>query len=150
MFLCYGCHDNLRYSLALPCNGPSSKSGGALFSVAPPVHCLNVVGVIVPPCAAHTAWADVIGNHIAVIGELLLADTANAVLGNDLPVEQLAHLPVRAQLPVSAWMLRIVNAPDPNLALESFPWDCLPATARKGAMDRTELVLAESHGILLV
>jgi hypothetical protein len=46
-------------------------------------------------------------------------------------------------------MLGIVNAPDANLALESFPWDCLPATARKGAMDRTELVLAESHGILL-
>src|SRR5579863_3509641 len=129
MFLCYGCHDNLRYSLALPCNGPSSKSGGALFSVAPPVHCLNVVGVIVPPCAAHTARADVIGNHIAVIGELLLADSANAVLGNDLSVEQLAHLPVRAQLPVSAGVLGIVDAADSQLPLKSFFRDCLPAAA---------------------
>src|SRR5579863_1052685 len=149
MFLCYGCHDNLRYSLALPCNGPSSKSGGALFSVAPPVHCLNVVGVIVPPCAAHTAWADVIGNHIAVIGELLLADTANAVLGNDLPVEQLAHLPVRAQLPVSAWMLRIVDAPDANLPSTCFLRDCLPATTGEGAVYGTELISTESHEILL-
>jgi len=91
-----------------------------------------------------------VGNDVAVIGELLFTDPANATLCNDLPVEELAHLRVRAQLPVSAGMLRIVDAPDAHLALASFLWDCLPATAGKGAVNWTELVSAESHIILLV
>jgi len=110
------------------------------------VHGLNIVGVIVPPGAAHATGADVVRDHVGVVGELLLANTANAVLGHDLPVEQLAHLPVRPQLAVPARVLEIVDAPDTQLALMSFPWNCLPAAARQGAVDRTELVAAESHG----
>ena len=71
-----------------------------------------------------------VGNDVAVIGEVLFTDPANAVLGNDLPVEELAHLPVRAQLAVSAGVLGILNAADAHLALMSFLWDCLPAAAR--------------------
>jgi len=90
-----------------------------------------------------------VGNDVAVIRELLLADAANSVLGNDFPVEQLTHLPVRSQFPVSARMMGIVDAPDTHLALPSFRGDCLPATAGEGAVDWTELVAVESHGILL-
>ena len=91
-----------------------------------------------------------VGDHVAVIGELLFADAADAVLRDDFPVEQLAHLPVRAEFPVSAGVLRIVDAPDAHLVLTSSLWDCLPATAEEGAVYGTELVSAESHGILLI
>jgi len=91
-----------------------------------------------------------VGNDVAVIGEVLFTDPANAVLGNDLPVEELAHLTDRAQLAVSTGMLEIVDTADAHRALASFLWDCLPATAGEGTMDWTELVLAESHGILQV
>ena len=106
--------------------------------------------MIVAPCTAHAPGTDVVGNDVAVVGELLFANTADAVLRDDLPVEQLAHLPVRPQLPVSARMLRIIDAADTHLELASFLWDCLPATAGDGAVDGAELFWAESHGILLV
>lgn len=114
------------------------------------MHGLNVVGMIVPQGAAHAAGTDVVGNDVVVIGKSLFTDPANAVLGKDLPVEEFAHLPIRAQLPVSAGVLRIVDAPDAQMPLTLFLWDCLPATAGEGVMDWTELVSAESHGILLV
>jgi len=93
------------------------------------VHGLDVVGVIVAPGATHAAGTDVIGDDVAVFGELLLTDAANAVLSNDLPIEQLAHLPVGAQLAVSARVLEILDAPDTNLALTYFLWDCLSPAA---------------------
>jgi hypothetical protein len=114
------------------------------------VHRLNVVSVIVPPSAAHAAGTDVVGDHIAAISEFLVANAADAVLIRNLTIEQLAHLAVGAQLAVSAGMLGIVDAADTHLALASFLWDCLPATAGEGAVDWAELVLAEAHGILLV
>jgi hypothetical protein len=43
-------------------------------------------------------------------------------------------------------VMRIVDSADTHLTLTSFPWDCLSATAGEGAVDWTELVLAESHG----
>jgi hypothetical protein len=114
------------------------------------VHGLNVVRVIVPPRAAHAAGADMVGDDVAVTGELLFADAADAVLSDDLPIEQLPHLPVGAQLAVSARVLGIVNESHAQLSLTPFFWDSLPATAGEGAVNWTELVLAESHGILLV
>lgn len=115
-----------------------------------PVHGLNIVGVIVPPGAAHATGTDVVGDHVAVIGELLFADALNGILSRNLAVQQLAHLPIGAQLAVSARMLGIVDAANAHLAWTSFPRDCLPSTAGEGAVDWTELVLAESHRILLV
>ncbi len=49
-----------------------------------------------------------------------LADAASAVLGHNLAVEHLAHLPVRAQFAVSARVLGIVDAPNTHLVLASF------------------------------
>lgn len=42
---------------------------------------------------------------IAIVGEPLFADTADAVLSRNLAIQQLPHLPVRAQLAVSAGMM---------------------------------------------
>jgi hypothetical protein len=92
----------------------------------------------------------VVGDDVAVIGELLPANAADAVLGNDLPIEEFAHLAVGAQLAIAAGMLRIINTADAHLALASFLWNCLPATAGEGAVDWTELISAESHGVLLI
>ena len=129
---------------------PFLASTRSLLAVAPPVHGLNVVRVIVAPCSAHTARVDVVGNDIAVVGELLLANTTNAVLSRNLAIQQLPHLPVGAQLAVSTRMLGIVDAPGTNQALTPFFWNPLPATAGKGAVDWTKLIATESHGILLV
>ena len=62
---------------------------------------LNVFRVIVPPCSAHVAWIDVVGHHVAVIGELSITECAFAVLGNNVPVEELPHLSVGSEFPVS-------------------------------------------------
>jgi len=85
--------------------------------------------MVIPPYAAEVSWADVVGDEIAVVGELLLADTANAVLGNDLSVEEFAHLSVGAQFTVSAGVLGIVDAAHAHLALTACLWDCFPAAA---------------------
>jgi hypothetical protein len=46
-------------------------------------------------------------------------------------------------------MLRIVDAPDANLAPWSFLSHNFPATAGSGTVDGTNLVAAESHDFLL-
>jgi len=113
------------------------------------VHGLNVVRVIVPPGAAHASGADMVGNDVAVIGELLFADPANAILGNDLPVEELSHLPVRAQLAVSAGVLGIVDAPDSDLVRARLLEDGFSATTEAGVMNGTDLGTTEPHNFLL-
>ena len=127
-----------------------SQPGRSLLAVAPPVDGLNVVRVVVPPSTAHAAGMDVVGYHVAVIGELFLAEGADALLGDDLPVEELPHLAVRAKFPVSPGMVRVFDAADAHLALALFSWDCLSSAAEEGAVDRAELIPAESHGVLLV
>lgn len=56
------------------------------------MHSLNIVGVIVPPGAAHAARADMVGDHIVVVAEPFFAEGADAILGGNLAVEQLTHL----------------------------------------------------------
>jgi len=90
---------------------------------------------------------DVVGDDVALVGELLFANGADAVLGDDLPVKQLALLPVRAQLPVSARMLLIFDAPDTHLSLSFLLWNSLPAAAGEGAVDRAELTTTGSHEV---
>ena len=46
-------------------------------------------------------------DDVAVVGELLVANTADAVLSRTFAVEQLAHCAVRAQFPVSTRMMPI-------------------------------------------
>jgi hypothetical protein len=97
-----------------------SCSARSFFSVAPPVDRLDVVGMIVSPRSAHTFRTDVIRHNIAVVGEPFIAEGADAILSNDLPVEELPHLAIGAEFPVSAGMARVVNSADTHLALASF------------------------------
>ena len=130
--------------------GPGSScfsltSARSFVPVAPPVGSLNIVWVIVSPCAAHSPWIDMVRFDIAVIRELRTADAAFSFLGNDLSIEQLSHLPVGAEFPVSpreTWILNSANA-----KLSSGP--CFlyhfPPTAGKGTMDGADLIAAKSH-----
>jgi hypothetical protein len=66
---------------------PSSvHSAGSFFFVAPPMRCLDIVGMIVSPCAAHSFRILVIWNDVIVVGKLLMADGAFPVLLHNLPV----------------------------------------------------------------
>jgi hypothetical protein len=128
----------------------ASASARSLFSVAPPVDSLNVVRMIVPPSPAHAAGMDRIGHHVAVVGQLFFAEGAYALLGDNLPVEELPHLAVGAKFPVSPGMLRVLDPADAHPALALFSWDLLSSAAEVGAVDRAQLIPAESHDVLLI
>jgi hypothetical protein len=89
------------------------------------VDSLNVFRMIVSPRTSHTTGMDVVGHHVAVLGEPLLAESAESILLGDLPVEELPHFAVGSEFPVSPGMMRIFNAPNSDLALAFFFWDCL-------------------------
>ena len=57
-----------------------------------PVRCLNIVWMVVSPCSSHAFTPFVVGDNIAVTGELLLADWADSILLSNLSIEQLSHL----------------------------------------------------------
>src|SRR4051794_4619712 len=63
-----------------------SSPAGSLFSVGPPVGRLDVVGMIIPPRSSHSTGIDVVRNDVAVIRELSLAESAQAILRRDLSV----------------------------------------------------------------
>jgi len=91
---------------------------------------LNVVRVVVPPGPVHAAGMDVVGNHIRIIGEFFLAKGADALLGEDLPVEELPHFAVGAEFPVSPGMLKVLDPADAHPALVLFSWDLLSSAAK--------------------
>ena len=93
---------------------------------------------------------DVVGYHVAVIGELSITECAFAVLGDNLPVEELPHLAVGAKFPVSPGMLRVLDPADAHPALALFSWDLLSSAAEVGAVDRAKLIPAESHDVLQI
>src|SRR4051794_20216901 len=92
---------------------------------------LDVVGMIVPPCSSHSTGIDVVRNDVVIVRKRALAEGAHAILGGDLSVHQLAHFPIRTDLPVSARGLRILNAPDAHLARSSFLRNLFSSAARK-------------------
>jgi hypothetical protein len=111
---------------------------------------LDVFRMVVSPCSSHTTGIDVVGDDVAVVGERFLAEGAYAILGDDLPVEELPHLAVGAKFPVSSGMLRVLDPADAHPTLALCSWDLLSSAADVGAVDRAELILAESHGCLLI
>jgi len=66
---------------------------------------LYVVRVIVSPRSAHASAMDVVGHHVAVVGQLFIAEGAYALLGDNLPIEKFSHFAVRADFPVSPGMV---------------------------------------------
>lgn len=74
-------------------DGPSAiHSRRSLLVVTPPMYCLDIVRVIVPPRSAHSFRMPMVGDHVVIVRELLVADRANASLFSDLSVKQLPHL----------------------------------------------------------
>jgi hypothetical protein len=106
--------------------------------------------MIISPRSSHAAWADVIRDDVAVVGEFDATDAALAALRDNLPVEELPHLTVGTEFPVSPGMMQIFNTPNAHLALASFSWDCFSSAAAEGAVDRAQLITTESHGVLLI
>jgi hypothetical protein len=96
--------------------------------------------MIVPPRSSHSTGIDVIRNDVVIVRELSFAESAHPVLSRDLSVHQHAHLGIRTDFPISAGVLRIVNAADAHLARSPFPWYCLSSAAEERTMDRAEFV----------
>jgi hypothetical protein len=126
---------------------PSSNSARSFVPVAPPVHRLNVIGMVVSLGSSHPSWVDVVGHDVVVVGELYMAECALPVLFDNLAVEQPPHLRVGAEFPVSPRMMRILNSLQAQLTQFSNPRDWLPATAGQRTMDGTILITAKFHRI---
>jgi len=93
---------------------------------------------------------NVIRHHVAVVGQLFIAEGAYALLGDNLPVEKFPHFAVRAEFPVSPGMMRVFDAPNAHLALALFSWDYLSAAAGERMVKRAQLIPVESHCFLQV
>lgn len=63
---------------------PSFRS---LLFVAPFVHSLDVVWMIVSSCSSHSSGFDMVGDDLAALGKRVVADSAFPALLGDLPVE---------------------------------------------------------------
>jgi hypothetical protein len=75
------------------CFGESvDPSRRPLFSVTPPMCCLDIVWMIVSPCPAHTLGVLMVWNNVVVVSELYVANRAYTTLLPDLAVQQLPHL----------------------------------------------------------
>jgi hypothetical protein len=85
-------------------------SDGSLLFVTPPMYCLDVVWMIVPPPSAHSFRIPMVGDDFVIIAKLFVANCAYAALLADLSVEQFPHLGRGSQLPVSARMMRIFDS----------------------------------------
>ena len=77
---------------------------------------LDIVWVIVTPSSTHSTGIDMVGNDVVIIRERPFAKGTSTVLHTDLSVHQLSHLGVRTDLPVSAWVLWIINSAYAHLA----------------------------------
>jgi hypothetical protein len=108
---------------------------------------LNIVWVIVSPCPAHSPWIDMVRYDITVIRELRTADATFSSLGNDLSIEQLSHLPVGAEFPVSSRVTWIFNSANAKMSSGPCFLYHFPPTAGKGTMDRADLIAAKSHDL---
>jgi hypothetical protein len=84
-------------------------------------------------------------HDVAVIGKRGTADTAFTALGNNLSIEQLSHLPVGAEFPVSPRVTWILNSADAKLSSGPCLRYRFPPAAGKGTMDGANLVAAKSH-----
>ncbi len=124
------------------CTGPGSHSARTLFSVAPPVNCLNVLRMIVSPGSSHSSGMDMVGHNVAIVGEPLLAESAYPILQSNLPVEELPHFAVGAEFSVSPGMMRIFNAPNAHLARPFLSRDCFSAAAEERTVNWAQLITA--------
>jgi hypothetical protein len=93
---------------------------------------------------------DMVGYDVAIVGEWFVTKGALATLGGNLPVEELPHFAVGAEFPVSPGMMRIFNAPNAHLVRPFLSRDCFSAAAEERAVNRAQLITAESDDVLLI
>jgi len=84
----------------------------------------------------------VVGDDVAVVRERFLAEGAYAILGDDLPVEELPHFAVGTEFPVSPGMMRILNVPNAHLARPFLSRNCFSAAAEERTVNRAQLITA--------
>lgn len=68
----------------------------SLFRVAPPMHGLDIVWMIVSPGSSHPFRVLVVRYDVAIFSKFLVADCAFAALLGDLPVQQFPHFSGRS------------------------------------------------------
>jgi hypothetical protein len=107
--------------------------------------CLDIVWMVVSPCPSHAFGVDMIGHHVVVGRELFVTDGAYSFLLGDFSVEQLSHLCPRPQLPVTPWVVWILDTLHSQSDQLRFR-DEFPATAGNRLVDRTDFVGTEPHG----
>jgi hypothetical protein len=93
------------------------------------VHGLDILRMIVSPRSSHASGMDVIGHDVVVVGEGFLADGASSVLLEDLAMEQLPHLRVGTELPVSSGVMRVFDTLHSQLFDATLRRNQFPATA---------------------
>jgi len=125
----------------------SVYSGRSFFFVAPPMCCLDIVWMVVPPSSAHSLRILVVRNDVVVVGELFVADGAYTSLLSDLTVQQLPHLSWRSKFPISTRVVRILDPlhPHPYCPGLVFFWDCFSATTKQRSVYGTILIATQSH-----
>src|ERR1700687_1978764 len=115
----------------------------SLFFVTPPMCCLDVVRMIVPPRSSHSFRILVVRGHVVVIREVLVADSANPALLHNLSVQKFPHLGRGSQFPISARVMRIFNSLNSKSDYLR-PGKKLPPTARNRARIRHNSLLRPS------
>jgi hypothetical protein len=77
--------------------------------------CLDIVRVIIPPCSSHSFRVLVVRDHVVVIREVFVADSAYPALLDNLTVQKLPHLGRGPQFPISSRVMRIFDLWTPSL-----------------------------------
>jgi hypothetical protein len=62
------------------------------LEIAPPMRCLNIIGVVISPGSTHAFGLDVVGHNLVVIRERCMANCTLPFLLGDLTVQQFPHL----------------------------------------------------------
>jgi hypothetical protein len=106
---------------------------------------LDIARMIVPPPSAHSFRILMVGDDVGIIGEVLVANRADAALFSDLPVHQFPHLGRGSQLPVSPRVMRIFNSLN-SKSDQLWFGKKFTSAARKRSMNRTQFICTESHG----
>jgi hypothetical protein len=120
---------------------------GSLFAVAPEVHCLDIVGMVVPPRPAHSSRIHVVGHDVVVVGERHLANSALPVLLNYFRSSsfRISALERSSRYP-RGWCGSSIRC-TPSL-LAPLPLNRLAAAARERPMNGAVLIATEFHRFL--
>ena len=105
---------------------------------------LDILRMVVSPSSTHSFRVFVVRHNIAVFRELLVTDSAFAVLFGDLSVEQFPHLGWGPTFPVAPGVVGIFDTLNTQ-AQSSFLASLLATTAGQRAVYWAEFIMTEFH-----